>query len=342
MTLYPLLLEPIYKEKVWGGRRLERLGRSLPGGADTLVGESWEVADLAATAVSGGGGGAARSVVANGPLRGRTLGALLADDAGAVLGRARPAVGGGFPLLVKYLDARESLSVQVHPSAEYAARHPDAHLKSEAWYVVAAEPGAVIYKGVVAGKGRADFEAAIGAGTVSALLGRVPAVAGDCHYLPSGTCHALGAGVLVAEVQTPSDTTFRVFDWDRRDRELHIAAALECIDFGPASGGAHEPRTRTSEGGTGTRALVRCEHFHMDEWTDARGALRVLDLDGPEVWMVVEGEVEARSSPAVHEPVRIPAGRTALLPAALGRVEATSVVRSVVLRVRIPLPAGDR
>ena len=231
--LYPILFEPIYKEKVWGGRSLERLGRALPGDSATLVGESWEVADLASTSPSGGGGGAARSRVAHGPLAGRALHELIRDHGPALLGGVALTEEGGFPLLVKYLDARQNLSIQVHPSRDYVARHAGAHLKSEAWYVVDAEPEAVIYKGVVAGTEPEDFAEAVRADSVGELMISVPALAGDCHYLPSGTCHALGAGVLVAEVQTPSDTTFRVYDWGRTDRELHIEAALECIDFGP-------------------------------------------------------------------------------------------------------------
>ncbi len=205
---YVLTFEPILKEKVWGGRRLGGLGKALPAGA--MVGESWEVADLASTSEGGGGGGAARSVIREGALAGRTL-----HDAMRLWSPWLMA-DGGFPLLVKFLDAREHLSVQVHPSPEYARAHPDAHLKTECWYVMEAVPGSVIYKGVKPGVTRERFEAALRAGRgegVVELLDAVPAIVGECHNLPSGTVHALGAGVLVAEVQTPSDTTFRVYYW---------------------------------------------------------------------------------------------------------------------------------
>ncbi len=236
---YPLTFEPILKEKVWGGRRLARYGKSLPEGA--LVGESWEVADLATTSASGGGGGEARSMIASGTMAGRTLHDAMEAWGRGLLGTARPAPDGGFPLLVKFLDAREHLSVQVHPSPEYAREHPGAHLKTECWYVLEADLGSVIYKGVKRGVARADFERALrrgqGEGVVQ-LLEAVPAVPGECHNLPSGTVHALGAGVLVAEVQTPSDTTFRVYDWakeyGRAGRELHVEQAMACIDFKPA------------------------------------------------------------------------------------------------------------
>jgi len=236
---YPLTLEPILKEKVWGGRRLARYGKALPEGA--LVGESWEVADLSETSASGGGGGEARSVIASGPMAGRTLHDAVEAWGEGLLGRARPAADGGFPLLVKFLDAREHLSVQVHPSPEYARAHPGAHLKTECWYVLEADLGSVIYKGMKRGVSREDFARALRRGRgedVVALLEAVPAVPGECHNLPSGTVHAPGAGVLVAEVQTPSDTTFRVYDWakeyGRAGRELHVEQAMACIDVKPA------------------------------------------------------------------------------------------------------------
>ncbi len=252
---YLLTFEPILMEKVWGGRRLERYGKQLAPGKS--YGESWEVADLAQTAVSGGGGGAARSVIARGALQGQGIGdAVLAWGADLLGDRAWARVkslpgGPSFPLLVKLLDAREHLSVQVHPSPAYAAQHADAHLKTESWVVLEAEPvehpkvggDPLIYTGVKDGVSADTFRSAIASGGVVEHLHAVPAVAGECHTLPSGTCHALGAGVLVLEVQTPSDTTFRVYDWateyGRGGRELHVEQALACISF-------DEPRAPTA------------------------------------------------------------------------------------------------
>ena len=254
---YPLLFHPILKEKVWGGRRLERWGKSLPPGIN--VGESWELADLDTTSPSGGGGDAAHSLIANGPLEGRSIRDAMSLWGGSLLGAVSPGPHGSFPLLVKYLDARQNLSVQVHPSPSHALAHPQSHLKTESWYVLEAEPGAVIYKGIRAGVTRELFVRHVGEGTVANDLVSVPAIAGDCHTLPSGTCHALGAGVLVAEIQTPSDTTFRVFDWGRTGRELHLAQALECIDFGDAPGATHL-RPGETEG-----RLASTPHFAIDE-----------------------------------------------------------------------------
>ena len=233
VPLYPLQFEPIYKPKVWGGRALESLGRALPGDTSNRIGESWELADLSKSSASGGGGGQERSVIANGPLAGKTLHDVIQRYGDRLLGRLRLNDDGGFPLLVKFLDAQQNLSVQVHPSVDYAQEHPDAHLKSEAWYIIDAQPGAVIYKGIRDGVTAEQFRQAIDAGQVEELMIPVPVKTGDCHYLPSGTCHALGAGILVAEVQTPSDTTFRVYDWGRTDRELHLEQAMQCIHFGP-------------------------------------------------------------------------------------------------------------
>jgi len=308
-TPYPLLLEPILMPKVWGGRRLERFGKHLPPGQ--MIGESWELADLGATSASGGGGGAARSVISNGPLAGKSLrDAMLAWGAG-LLGDAAPSRDGGFPLLVKFLDARENLSVQVHPSPAFAAAHPEAHLKTESWFILDAAPGSVIYKGIKPGVTRDSFASHIKDGTVVNDLIAVPAALGECHTLPSGTCHALGAGVLVAEVQTPSDTTYRVFDWGRVGRELHIEQSLECIEFGPAPAATH--LETASRGG----ALARTAFFELFAHKPAGRELNGADL----FWgrcacvMSLKGSVSLR--PAHGAVVELPAGKTGLVPAAI-------------------------
>jgi len=306
---YPLVFEPILLEKVWGGRRLERLGKKLPSGKN--IGESWELADLGATSSSGAGGGAARSVIAAGPLAGKTLHDAAALWKNDLLGgiKAEP----GFPLLIKFLDANENLSVQVHPSPAYAAAHRDANLKTECWYILDAAPGSVIYKGVKPGVTRESFARHIQNGSVVSDMIAVPAVVGECHNLPSGTCHALGAGVLVAEVQTPSDTTYRVFDWGRQGRELHIAQALECIDFGPA------PAATKLGPGASLATLVRTEYFIVQEALSPSGGAPALaeGIDGPRVLIVLTGSVSMQ--PEGGSSVVAPAGTTALIPASLIR-----------------------
>jgi len=225
LDLAPLRLRPRLVEKPWGGRRLGDLGRNLP--PNVLIGESWDVADLDASMTTLSD---PVSRVATGPHEGASLADLIALDSPALLGEARPTVGGRFPLLVKHLDARENLSVQVHPPAEIADRDPGVHLKTESWVVVAAESGARLLLGVADGVSADDIEAALGNPALVPLLRAVPARVGDVHHLSAGLIHALGAGVVVAEVQTPSDTTYRMYDWTveygRAERELHRAEAM--------------------------------------------------------------------------------------------------------------------
>ena len=307
MKAYPLRFEPILKEKVWGGRRLAELGKPLPDGV--LIGESWELADLPES-IPGG-----RSTVANGPLVGTPLPTVIEAEQETIMGPVGLSAEGGFPLLVKYLDAVENLSVQVHPDEGYAERHPEAHLKSEAWVVIQADPGAVIYKGVRPDVSPEAFKAHIGSEQIVHDLVAVPAAPGDCHYLASGTCHALGAGVVVAEVQTPSDTTFRVYDWGRSGRELHIEPALECIRFG------EQPDARTPEepvivGSLRTTPLTRCAYFTIER-IEARAAtsLEVVTSGEPVVWMVLAGggRIETPGAPDVA----LDPGATVLMPAGL-------------------------
>lgn len=338
---YPLVFEPILKEKVWGGRRLARYGKAISPGSN--YGESWELADLAATSVSGGGGGSAVSVIANGPLAGRHIGDAIGLWGAGLLGehgleRARElgettrAGRPVFPLLVKYLDAREHLSVQVHPSPSYARANPGSHLKTESWFVIEAEasqfPGGqrtdpLIFKGLVPGVSAESFRDHIASGTVASDLYADRAEPGSCHTLPSGTVHALGAGVLVAEVQTPSDTTFRVYDWtaeyDRPERELHVEQALACIDFDdtPPAG---------IDAGQGGRA-AETAYYTMES------VLGPADLkgDAPRVVMVYAGE---GSIEADGESIPVSAGTTVLIPASIAgrcRLEGGLPLRSIVV-----------
>jgi len=224
MHIQPLKFEPIYREKIWGGRNLQRLfGRSLP--PDKLIGESWELADLPAGV----------SVVADGPVAGANLTELTADMGEALLGRASPQPDGRFPLLLKLLDANDILSLQVHPDAQAVAEiGGDAALKTECWYVLESRHG-YIYKGVRPGVTPDRFRRAVETDTCEDVVVRFDVRAGDFHYLPAGTVHALGPGVVVAEVQTPSDTTYRVTDWGR-GRDIHIERSMQCIHFQPPAG----------------------------------------------------------------------------------------------------------
>ena len=332
--IHPLKFTPIYKEKVWGGRKLETLGRLLPGDENTAIGESWELADLGQTSASGGGGGEARSVVADGPLAGKTLHELIEQYGKQLIGDLPLADSGEFPLLVKYLDAAENLSVQVHPSATYAAEHSDASLKSEAWYVLRAQDGAAIYKGVREGVTPGQFRKAIGDNSIEQVLIKVEVEVGQCHYLPSGTCHALGAGVLVAEVQTPSDTTFRVYDWGRSGRELHVEQSMQCIDFGPAQVSQYEKDTQITGESATIRALVNCEYFRIDRIEVEAGYNAQIDYDQPVIWMVLAGGGELLCDGI--EPIKFGTGHTILFPPGMSGGSATVDDQTAWLEVSFP------
>ena len=240
----PITFRPIYMERIWGGRRLEDLlKRVLP--PESLTGESWELVDR----------DDAQSVVDSGPCAGTTLHELWMCHREEVFGDVEDAPR--FPMLAKLLDARETLSVQVHPPASVATEL-GGEPKTEMWHVLDAEPGAALYVGFCSGVSREKFEEAIENGNVADLLHKIPVHSGDSIFIPSGRCHAIGAGCLIVEIQQNSDTTYRVFDWNRagldgKPRALHIAESLRSIDFAD-----HEPQL--------TQLPIRCEHFHAERW----------------------------------------------------------------------------
>ncbi|MDB5331790.1 MAG: manA, partial [Phycisphaerales bacterium] len=247
---------------------------------------------------------------------------------------------GQFPLLIKFLDAREDLSVQVHPDKAYADLHPESHLKTEAWYVVEHSPGARLFKGLRLGSSADGFRTAITSGTVEEHLTSIAVKVGQCFYLPSGTVHALGAGILAAEVQTPSDTTFRVYDFNRvepatgKPRTLHVEQAMQCIDFS----GAPEPQqTRSHVGGffTTVTRLVTSPFFKMEKVRFVEGVEEVVPYDEPVIWMMLEGEAQVKVD-GLKEPVRFSRGDTVLLPAAMKNPVIKTLSSCVWLEVTFP------
>ena len=311
MHLYPLKFEPRFVEKMWGGRKLESvLGKPLPAGK--RIGESWELYDFPPGIVDGSKDWISSPII-NGPLAGRSLHEAVGEFGADLHGDVPPAgTHGQFPILIKFLDAREDLSVQVHPDHQYARSHPEAHLKSEAWYVLQSDSGSRLLNGLKPGTTRDQFESAIGRGDVDQLIRAIPAKEGDCFYLPSGTVHALGAGLLVAEVQTPSDTTFRVFDFNRvdpstgRPRTLHVREALECIDFSPAAG-------EMSLDEAGSR-LVASPYFHLHRSRLQAGAECRLEMGRPIVLIGIGGAAAVRTA-GFSEPAKLGRGEVILLPA---------------------------
>ncbi len=277
-ALYPLQFQPILRELIWGGRRLGTVLHKPIGPASDYA-ESWEVSDYHDQV----------SVVGEGPLAGTTLRELVRSRPLELLG---PAVGPReqFPLLVKFIDANQDLSVQVHPDDEKGRRLAGDNGKTEAWVIVAAEPGSVIYAGLEHGVGADEFRRAIEAGRVEPLLHRFEARPGDSVLIEAGTVHAIGAGVLLAEIQQMSDATFRVFDWNRvgpdgKPRQLHIEQAMESIDFRRGPVNPIIPRVEEIDG-VGTRERlaqfgVLCTRTTEGPRTGHRGRARSIhDLDG--------------------------------------------------------------
>jgi mannose-6-phosphate isomerase len=244
----PLVFEPLFMERIWGGRRLEALyGKKLPPSVN--IGESWEIVDRPE----------AQSVVHDGPLRGKTLHELWTDHRREIFGAVADAPR--FPLLLKLLDAHQRLSLQVHPPAAIAAEL-GGEPKTECWYIGAATPGAELFVGLDQPTSAADFESALARGDAESLVHRVRVREGDAMFLPSGRLHAIGAGNVIIEVQQNSDTTYRVFDWNRveadgKPRALHIAQSLRSIDFDDVKPELIEP-----EGDS----LVHDPLFEIEKW----------------------------------------------------------------------------
>ncbi len=290
MEFYPLRFKPHFVPKPWGDRKIAQLGRDLPGGEETRIGESWELVDLPGRS----------SIVANGPLAGRTLHDLIAADAASLLGDLRPTAEGGFPLLVKYLDAHENLSIQVHPDAAYAAANPGVRSKTEALYVLEAAPGAVVYRGVKRGVTPQQLRRRAESGQIVDDLIATPVKAGQCLYLPGGTCHAYGAGILGVEIQTPGDTTFRLYDWGRTDREMHLDEALACVNF--EIGAEHFAKAEKRRHVAGVFATLSkvcsCDAFTIEKVRMVEQYAQEIPYDRPAVWVVLEGSGMITGSPS--------------------------------------------
>jgi len=306
--LYPLTFKPIFKTRIWGGRNLERLyGKSLDSAEP--IGESWEISDRPGDA----------SVIANGPLAGKDLRWLMEHHRREVLGEGASA-SGAFPLLVKILDAEETLSVQVHPPAALAPKL-GGEPKTEMWYIADARPDAALYVGLKAGVTREEFERRIGEGSVAEALHRVPVKTGDVMFLPSGRLHAIGGGNVIFEIQQNSDTTYRVFDWNRvekdgKPRQLHLKESLASIDFND-----HEPALVASKYSPNpnfaVRLLVEDALFHVDAVKAKRGERFHLRSGVVQIIGLLRGRLRVTFG---EHGLELKAGDFCLLPACLGRV----------------------
>ena len=245
----PLAFTPIFQERIWGGQKLAELfGKKLP--PNKRIGESWEIVDRPE----------AQSVVANGPLQGKTLHELWTQDRQSIFGDVADAPR--FPILVKLLDAEEKLSLQVHPPEKIAAKF-GGEPKTECWYVAAADPGAEIFFGFREPITRQHFENSLRDGSAADHVHAIKVKAGDALFLPAGRFHGISGGCLLVEIQQNSNTTYRAFDWNRVDpatgkpRLLQVDQALECIDFNDVAPTLIEPKGEL---------LVKRELFEIQKW----------------------------------------------------------------------------
>lgn len=308
--LYPLKFKPLFKERMWGGRFLaEKLNKKLPAGKS--IGESWEIADI----------GRDVSVVSNGPLAGNDLRELIEVYMGDLVGdRIYERFGIEFPLLIKYIDACEPLSVQVHPGDALSAERHGAYGKTEMWYVVDCREGAELTVGFDGAVSREEYLRSVDRGTLPDVLSRCKVRPGDAFFIPSGTIHSIGSGVLIAEIQQTSDVTYRIYDWDRRDasgrsRELHTDLAADAIDFAP-----DVPYRVTAEAKSGEVVpLKKCPYFttnliRLDGNTICR---EHVERDSFVIYMLLDGAATLRWSKGAE---LVAKGETVLLPACIESV----------------------
>jgi mannose-6-phosphate isomerase len=329
--IYPLTFNPVFKDYIWGGRNLEtKLGRDLPPGK---VAESWEIS----------GHPSSSTKVANGPLAGQSLPEvmdLLGQD--LVGSRSQTMLARGkFPLLIKLLDANRRLSVQVHPDDAYATKHEDGELgKTEMWYVLHAEPDARLIYGLQEGVSPGAFREALHAGQLEKCLHQLQVKAGDAIFIPSGSIHAIMEGLIIAEIQQNSDTTYRVYDWNRvgddgKPRPLHIDKALDVIDFELVEPGPFIPELVEETDSLRREVISTCPYFTVERLTFDQTASFKGDNDGStfEIWGAMTGQAQVEWR---YAPLDLPSVRFGLLPAALGNFEIKVPGPATLLRVYVP------
>jgi mannose-6-phosphate isomerase len=325
ISFYPLRFKPILRRLIWGGRRLGTVLHK-PIGDESDYAESWELSDYHDQV----------SVIEEGSLTGATLRDLVRSRGGELLGKAL-GPRDQFPLLVKFIDAHQALSVQVHPDDETGRRLANDNGKTETWVILDTEPGSLIYAGLEQGVGRDEFAAAIVAGKVEPLLHSFEPSPGDCILIESGTVHAIGAGVLLAEIQEMSDATFRIYDWGRKGpdgkpRQLHLQEALESINFDRGPVGPLSPLARPIAGGGTRERLSRSPYFAMERLNLVQPAL----VGDPDRFTIVMGLKGTSIVEQGGNLVPLEFGQTLLLPAALGQCELTPRGEATVLTCVVP------
>ena len=298
---YPLLFDPIFKDRIWGGTRLKSvLNKNIP---NTTTGESWELSTVPGDV----------SVVANGALRGRSLEVLIDKFPSEILGtKVYEQFGKQFPLLFKYLDAREDLSIQLHPNDELAQKRHNSFGKTEMWYVLQADPGSRIIVGFKNPSSPEEYLQHLEAKTLVSILNEVPVQKGDVFFLETGTIHAIGAGIVIAEIQQTSDVTYRIYDFDRKDvngqtRELHVDLALEAINYNTV-----EAKKEYSQRLNESNSVVSCPYFNTNVLPLEGVVYKHKTTESFVVYMCTEGNVDIRVN---NKEYSFKKGDTVLLPA---------------------------
>lgn len=350
MIVCPARFEPTFSPRPWGARSLSPLFPEKSNLADP-IGEAWMTGN--------------ESRFVDGPFAGRTLGevwpAMSAEWAGTDADR-----NAAFPLLVKFIFAEEKLSVQVHPNDSYAALHENGGRgKTEMWYILRAAPGAEVLAGLHPEVTRDSFRRMIENGTAENALVHVPLRAGDAVFVPAGTAHTIGAGLMLCEIQEQSDTTYRVYDYNRRDaqgrsRELHVEKALEVMRFGKQEGGKLQP-ARVEQYGVAKTFFIACNHFATEKWEFARAARATTSPAHFELMIFIGGEGEIRwpvgaaaapaassgispvtaaaissANAAKSQSIRYAPAQAWILPAALGAYEIAASSPTSLLRTWVP------
>lgn len=322
--LYPLKFKPICKERIWGGRKIETaFGKKLPAGEK--IGESWELSGVDGDI----------SVVSNGRLKGNNLQELIEIYMGDLVGdKVFEKYGEEFPLLIKLIDAADNLSIQVHPDDKLAAERHHSFGKTEMWYVVGHEQGAELYLGFNQPVDKEKYLKYLEAGRLAELLTAYKVEDGDSYFIPAGTIHAIGKGLLIAEIQQTSDITYRVFDWNRVDpktgegRELHTELALDAIEYKSRS----DYKTVAAPKVNAPVTLERCPYFQTNSLiVDGSVERDYTDLDSFVIYICLDGELEMEYAGGAET---IKKGETVLIPAELNDVTLKGVGK--VLEVYIP------
>ena len=304
MKFYPLKFEPILKERLWGGTKLgEVLHKKIP---NDITGESWEL-----SAVEGD-----VSIVANGPWKGTSLQSLIDEHQDSLLGRSVfDRFGTEFPILIKFIDAKKDLSIQLHPNDELAQKRHGSFGKTEMWYIMDDDPGAELIVGFNKEVEKTEYQERVENGSLLDILNYEEVAEGDTFFINTGKIHAIGAGVLLAEIQQTSDITYRVFDFNRKDkngnlRELHTELALDAIDYSKKD----DFKVSYPQAENATNPMVECPYFKTDYLNLDRDFEQDLaSRDSFTIYLCVKGKARFKSEGGEADLVK---GETLLIPAA--------------------------